>query len=917
MTLLFKNNVKKIIVFILAIVASFAFIACDKDEGPDDATKMEEALGSIALGSTGSLTKSFDLISKTGKHGLTITWTVSNTKGQTVSLDTTGENPRLIVTPEPYAENDKGEQINQWGEATLTATVTIGNVSKSRSWPLFIKPGEQIFNMTIKELIYSPSGTYAVLTGTVMYVKSDGFVLKDDTGSVYIYGKPDDNDVQPGAEVTVEGALTFYNGQPEVDKGYKVTVTKKAPATGFDYSGAVETPLVGVSYMSKDRIDAYARLVKISGKAVMGKDAKNYDALHLVDDVTGQKIWIQYQSDEDFLDEFEENLNKYISFTGIVYDFYGSGNNLWRVLGVPGTIVETTAPVNDDAAKLAAAKIKLQCLYDGIIAASDLDLVATSEFSSTVTWTSANTNLLGSDGSLISYPTENTEVELTANITMGALTDTVKCTVTVKAVQKFTVAELNVAIDKKLVDIAWVEGVIVAATQDGYFFLADDTGVIFVRQKLDTNNLEVGDTVKIVGSVTIYKSSSYARQISGTVFTVEEIDTEITPFVPVEAEIADFDNEITEAKMDKEVRKEELYGKIFTLQGYVKVDGSKVYLAASAEEDAPKLLIYDKSIAMGMIKALDGLEATITFAVFDYHTSDGWRLAFLGRDGDLDVTLSDTDKENIAKHEIETVVTEGANVSDDLDFFTNTSYGVLLGDATYSFTTNNLSIFAADGTFTAPNEDTAVQITVTVTFSATHTKTFTYNVTAKTSVTDLRVIISQAYGGGGNSGATYKNDFIELYNPTDNDISLNGWYVYYASVTGSFKAIGSETYDTGIALSGTIKAKSYYLIQASAGAGGSINLPTPDATCGINMGATGFKIALCKTSDLPTSATSPNVVDFVGSGPTATLYEGTGPATAPTNTTAIVRINLADTNDNSADFTTAAPNPRNSAYTPN
>ena len=26
------------------------------------------------------------------------------------------------------------------------------------------------------------------------------------------------------------------------------------------------------------------------------------------------------------------------------------------------------------------------------------------------------------------------------------------------------------------------------------------------------------------------------------------------------------------------------------------------------------------------------------------------------------------------------------------------------------------------------------------------------------------IVISQVYGGGGNSGATFKNDFIELYN---------------------------------------------------------------------------------------------------------------------------------------------------------
>ena len=28
------------------------------------------------------------------------------------------------------------------------------------------------------------------------------------------------------------------------------------------------------------------------------------------------------------------------------------------------------------------------------------------------------------------------------------------------------------------------------------------------------------------------------------------------------------------------------------------------------------------------------------------------------------------------------------------------------------------------------------------------------------------LVISQIYGGGGNSGATFTHDFIELYNPT-------------------------------------------------------------------------------------------------------------------------------------------------------
>ena len=47
------------------------------------------------------------------------------------------------------------------------------------------------------------------------------------------------------------------------------------------------------------------------------------------------------------------------------------------------------------------------------------------------------------------------------------------------------------------------------------------------------------------------------------------------------------------------------------------------------------------------------------------------------------------------------------------------------------------------------------------------------------------IVISQVYGGGGNSGATLKNDFIELFNRGGAPVSLNGWPVQYASTAGT------------------------------------------------------------------------------------------------------------------------------------
>lgn len=47
------------------------------------------------------------------------------------------------------------------------------------------------------------------------------------------------------------------------------------------------------------------------------------------------------------------------------------------------------------------------------------------------------------------------------------------------------------------------------------------------------------------------------------------------------------------------------------------------------------------------------------------------------------------------------------------------------------------------------------------------------------------VVISQVYGGGGNSGATYQNDFIELFNNGASAVDISGWSLQYTSATGT------------------------------------------------------------------------------------------------------------------------------------
>ena len=47
-----------------------------------------------------------------------------------------------------------------------------------------------------------------------------------------------------------------------------------------------------------------------------------------------------------------------------------------------------------------------------------------------------------------------------------------------------------------------------------------------------------------------------------------------------------------------------------------------------------------------------------------------------------------------------------------------------------------------------------------------------------------QVVISQVYGGGGNAGAQYQNDFIELHNNGAGAVALSTYTIQYFASTG-------------------------------------------------------------------------------------------------------------------------------------
>jgi len=184
------------------------------------------------------------------------------------------------------------------------------------------------------------------------------------------------------------------------------------------------------------------------------------------------------------------------------------------------------------------------------------------------------------------------------------------------------------------------------------------------------------------------------------------------------------------------------------------------------------------------------------------------------------------------------------------------------------------------------------------------------------------IVISQVYGGGGNSGGVYTNDFVELFNRGATTVSLAGWSIQYTSATGTGLFGSSTTLITP--LSGSLAPGQYLLVQEAAGSNVIAPLPTPDITDStpINMSGTGGKVALvtsttglgCNGFSTPCSAAQLALIKDLVGWDGANFYE-TSAAPATTNSTAALRLanGCTETDNNALDFATSAPTPRNTA----
>jgi hypothetical protein len=210
------------------------------------------------------------------------------------------------------------------------------------------------------------------------------------------------------------------------------------------------------------------------------------------------------------------------------------------------------------------------------------------------------------------------------------------------------------------------------------------------------------------------------------------------------------------------------------------------------------------------------------------------------------------------------------------------------------------------GNCLTPAELTSTASTATFTSTpVTPTATSTSTAASTSPASTASVVISEFRTEGPSGG---NDEFIELYNPTSNWIDISGWKINASNDAGS-----SISTRATIPASTILRSGQYYLIVNNASSGGYSGSVAANLTYGTGI-TNGGGIALLMANNTP--------VDQVGMSTTSAYKEGT-PLTPLSNPNrSYERLpgdfgnNCQDTNNNTNDFESIAPDPQNYATRP-
>lgn len=622
---------KKLASLLMALLLCLCFVGCGEEkEDPKEVEQKEvESLAKGILIESDQIEQNTELPSKAGSI-YKITWTLD-------------ENDRCELQ-----ENDGVYTIvilenSDWsGPLKLVATVhgTLEGVQATKEFEIYArkKVAEEV---TIAEFLDNSkvkSGDTAQISGTVYFTAPGGFWIIDSENSrLFVYGSS--YTVKAGNEVIVVGQKTIYFSM--VEMGNAATTVTNAKE-GFDLTtiteeGSVELLNDYIPEDSNEKVDHtnFGKIYTIEGTVVTNDLGGGY-TYALESHITGEKVALY---DSQFADGDKDNLaakfGKYVKFTCMYWDMYSDG--FIRIIPI-GTIEEKAMPELTNEQKVMKAEAVINRINKEFAVSTKLP---TDVDGVTISWVSSNPEVLKEDGTILKQSEEKVEVKLTATITLGDLTKTVEITVKVMPLEEKTVLEATQVALEGTEQIIKIKGQILALDNSNYFYIADNTGISYVRSKIDSITsegvtLEVGDSVELVVKTTVYYNNNKEITPQLSVISCEKLEETIAI---IEAETVTFEklkkitNGTTLEETEKEkISKNELNGKLVKLECYVQVRTSSNYTNAylvisDSEKEAINVAYYQHtSLYQNEIKALDGKKVVIVCPVYGYSASYGWRL---------------------------------------------------------------------------------------------------------------------------------------------------------------------------------------------------------------------------------------------------------------------------------------------------
>jgi hypothetical protein len=173
-------------------------------------------------------------------------------------------------------------------------------------------------------------------------------------------------------------------------------------------------------------------------------------------------------------------------------------------------------------------------------------------------------------------------------------------------------------------------------------------------------------------------------------------------------------------------------------------------------------------------------------------------------------------------------------------------------------------------------------------------------------------VIGGVYPNGGNSGATYKRDYVYLHNRGLATIDLTRYSLQLNDATSS------AAWEV-VSLSGMLEPGAYYLVQVGSPGPTGGALPAADATTNFDLSPQGGRVAIVLGQTALTGDGPFDTLDLVGYG-SASAYEGSAASTISPAGKALTRTRIGqeptacvDTNQNASDFTSTNPQALSSA----